>query len=238
MTPAANADGPERSTYATTTRPAEAVGELGAKLPAAPLDFPSTTDNELLRGRAPAAASGANAGANPASRGLEYPRVALALSAVIALIFALRWAAKKYFPQPGRTNGSSVVQVLARSPLAPRQQILILRVGRRILVVGDTGSQMNPLSEITDPDEVATLIGQLGEEKAFLAARPFSSLFSRARQELSPDEATDAADRDAPHPADETEAPGAAETGIAATRDEISGLMERVRGLSQQFRKT
>ena len=46
----------------------------------------------------------------------------------------------------------------------------MVRVGRRLLVVGDSGHGMNLLCEVTDPDEAAVLLGEavdvpLGDEE-------------------------------------------------------------------------
>ena len=123
----------------------------------------------------------AGAPASGHSQGLELSRVGAALAIVIALILLLRWGGKKLFQQGGMSRSTRAIQVLARAPLAPRQHIVMVRVGRRVIVVGECGSQMNPLCEITDGDEIAALLGQLQDEKVNLPAKAFSSLFQRAR---------------------------------------------------------
>src|SRR4029077_6101766 len=106
------------------------------------------------------------------------------------------------------------VQVLSRSPLTPRQQVVLLKVGRRVLVVADNGSQMNSLCQITDPDEVAGLVGQLRSEKGSGAgqgagAGAFGGLFGRSRKSFAA-----GSDDDEPEP--ETSRPKGAATGRAA----------------------
>ena len=109
----------------------------------------------------------------------------LALAVVIALILLLRWGGRRMFGLPGGGRASHAVQVLSRSALTPRQQVVLLKVGRRVLVVADNGSQMNSLCQITDPDEVAGLVGQLRTEKGNAAgagAGAFGGLFGRSRK--------------------------------------------------------
>jgi len=171
---------------------------------------------------------------------METTRVVGALAVVIGLIFLLRWGGKKLFQSPGNMGSTRAVQVLARSPLSPRQQILLLRIGRRVIVVGDSGSQMNPLSEISDPDEVASLIGQLRDEKTESASRAFGNLFHRAastmRGEAEADDVGPGADRDTEDSPDAEAAEAPVDPMIADTHDEITGLAAKIRGLAQQFR--
>jgi hypothetical protein len=96
--------------------------------------------------------------------------------------------------------------------------------------VGENGTQMNTLCEISDPDEVAGLVGQLREEKT-AAAAAFSSLFGRFNRRFGPEE--ERIESDAPSELrDEPEEPRA-----SSARGELDGLRERVRLLAEQFAK-
>src|SRR5688572_27254666 len=98
--------------------------------------------------------------ASAAAPTLDSGQLVLALFAVLALIVLLRWALRKLVPGAlGRSSRG--VRIVGRTYLAPKQQVLILQVGRRLLIVGDSGQQLNTLCEITDPDESAALLGQL-----------------------------------------------------------------------------
>jgi flagellar biogenesis protein FliO len=56
-------------------------------------------------------------------------------------------------PLPG-----SVCQVLGVTQLPQRQTLYLLRLGRRILLLGSTGEHLTILSEMTDPEEVASIL--------------------------------------------------------------------------------
>ena len=73
--------------------------------------------------------------------------------------------------------------------MSPKQQVLLLQVGRRVVVIGDGGGAgMRPLCEITDPDEVAALVGDLKSADAAIApARSFGTLFKRAADPFADD---------------------------------------------------
>lgn len=175
----------------------------------------------------------------PTTPGFDLPKVAGALALVLGLIFALRWLLKRSMNTAGLPGATNVLQVLTRTPLAPRQQVLLLRVGRRLLVVADCNGQLNSLSELCDPDEVAALVGQLRDEKLTAASGAFGNLLGRWRRAADADEEVEEEfPRVAPdvpeRPADEA----ADDTSVESARTELSGLVERVRLLSNQFKRT
>jgi hypothetical protein len=105
--------------------------------------------------------------------------------------------------------------------------LLLVQVGKRLVMVGDCGQQMSALAEITDPDEVATLLGQLrADTPAPESTNPFAPLLGRARAQF--DESTVPS---AGEPDDEDSEMVLA--GVAQTRTELSGLTEKIRMLSQ-----
>jgi flagellar biogenesis protein FliO len=192
----------------------------------APIPHTALGDEPIRSTIAAPAASGA-AAATPVAPSMEYARVLGALGLVIALIFLLRWGARFLFPSVAGRSPSRIVEVLARSVLTPKQQVMLIRVGRRLIVVGDSGSQLSTLCEIADPDEVASLVGQLREEKIF-AASGFGSLVGRfTRRFESSDREESTSLIDAPETADRDE---------ADARTEIDGLRDRVRRLAEQFK--
>ncbi len=162
----------------------------------------------------------------PTSTGMDTTRVVLALVLVIAIIFLLRWIAQQFFGAPSAKRSSRAVQVLSRSMVGPRQHVLLLQVGQRVIVVGDTGGQMNPLAEIKDPDEIAALIGQLRQDKADPVSRAFGTFFGKAEKEYD----------DEPAKGDSRES--TVDPDLATTQAELSGLIDKVRSVSKQIGRT
>ena len=125
-------------------------------------------------------------------------------------------------------GGFALDRVLSRSIIAPKQHVLVLQVGRRVIVVGDSGTQMNPLCEITDEDEIASLMGQLKQDKADPVTRAFGSFFGKAEKEYDGEAAdTQLRTSGSTDPAVDPE--------LATTRAELSGLIEKVRSVSKQI---
>lgn len=78
-------------------------------------------------------------------------------------ILAVGWVARQYLKGggglPGRSSGS--LELLSRQTLGPQQQLALIRLGSKILLVGATPSGMSTLSTIEDPAEVAQLMAEL-----------------------------------------------------------------------------
>ncbi|MFN0199186.1 MAG: FliO/MopB family protein [Planctomycetaceae bacterium] len=81
------------------------------------------------------------------------------LLVITGLIVLCAWIVKKIQPLKVQGLSTDVVEVLGKRPLDPRQQIYLIRCGSRILVVGSSLQGMSTLAEITDPQEMDTLIG-------------------------------------------------------------------------------
>ena len=228
------------------TRPArQAALPAAAVAVAPPTTVPHSDVGQRTIRRDPAKAANAPTTA-PASTqpgsiaapNVELPKVAAALAVVLGLAFVLRAVLRRVFPAVASAGATRAIQVLSRTVLAPRQQLMLVRVGRRLIVVGDSGGQMTALSEITDPDEVAALVGQVKDEKLSAAAPTFGGLLSRVR---GMDVPIDVPPRESPSsnqgndPDDEA---GEDDPETASTRRELDGLMEKVRLISHQFHGT
>ena len=122
--------------------------------------------------------------------------------------------------------------------ISPKQQLLVVQVGRRLVVVGDSGQQMNPLCEITDPDEMAALIGQIHEEKRESPAGAFGAIFGRAGSAFEKENGEPQRPVDVAEEADDSADSSTGPSHVQGARDELSGLMDKVRVMSRQFRRT
>jgi len=130
------------------------------------------------RGTSASPASGSPGSALPGR--WDMAKVPLALGGVLVLIFGMRALGKKLVPGVRGQRASRAVQVLVRSPVSPRQQLMLVQVGRRLVLVGNSGSEMSSLCQIDDPDEVAEVLGQVAQDKGGSAAASFRALFGRA----------------------------------------------------------
>lgn len=90
----------------------------------------------------------------------QWGQAAGALAVVIALILGLRFALRRLSSSGRGSTGTAAkaMNVLAKLTPLPRQHLLLVQVGGRLVMVGSGPGGMSRLCEITDPDEVAYLI--------------------------------------------------------------------------------
>lgn len=165
------------------------------------------------------------------SIGLDVTRMLLALAIVIGLIFVAKWFLKRFYNGAAMPGGSRAVQVLNRTVLAPKQQILLLQVGRRVVVVGESNGNLTTLAQIDDPDEIAQLVGKLEEEKVNRSTA-FGGLFGRAQKKLEDGPVEPEPSRSAPD-AERHEA----DASTDQMRSQLSGLLEKVKSLRGQINR-
>ena len=175
---------------------------------------------------APAATSTDVTPSAPASSPASGTRMVMGLAIVVVLILGLKWFGQRVLGQGGAARPTAMVRVLGRTPLAPKQQVVVLQVGRRVLVVADSHGRMNALCEIAEPDEVASLIGATrNSDEAVEKPGIFRSALRRAAEPFGGEppgsaDDTDEADRDPDRP----------------DTPEVNGLLDRVREMRQQFK--
>jgi flagellar biogenesis protein FliO len=165
----------------------------------------------------------------------DWPRVALALGGVIAIIFTLRWGARKYLGVAAATGAGKIVRVLGRATIGPRQQIVMLQIGKRVIIAADNAGQLSTLSQVTEADEVASLLGQFEETNNAAPPGLFSKWFKHAE-----------ADFEAPDPEDQLALAGAPkmsasqptqDSSLQSARGEIASLMDKAREMARQIRR-
>ena len=85
---------------------------------------------------------------------LLFSFVSLTLGAVLILLLA--WLVKRNseIKLPNRNT-----QILLQHPLGTRERVVVIKVLDRVLVLGQTSSQINLLVEL-DPEEIADIVPQ------------------------------------------------------------------------------
>ncbi len=88
------------------------------------------------------------------------------------------YLAKKYLPGHRQLFSHPAMEVLGRTHLDQRRYVSLLRVGKRILVVGVSPDEMHPLSEITDEEEITGIL-EVARPKSEAGLNLFQRLFQR-----------------------------------------------------------
>jgi flagellar biogenesis protein FliO len=157
-----------RRLHATTRAPLTRVA-IGVSLlltPDARADIESTPLGQAPTGTSPVPTSTPE----PFALG-GYLQTVLALALVLGLIVLVATLFKKFAAsRPGLMAGlgtggpspSGVLEILGRYPLGGGQTLVLLRFDRRVVLAHQVGGRRNAsmrtLSEVTDPDEVASIM--------------------------------------------------------------------------------
>ncbi len=108
----------------------------------------------------PPSSSDANAPTKRTSSTTQmFISVVSSLLIVIGLLFGAAWFYRKATPNLSNSMPKDVVQVLGRTPLAPRQQLVLVRFGSKLVLVSNLQGEVRTISEITDPLEVDRMAG-------------------------------------------------------------------------------
>ncbi|HEX7898139.1 MAG TPA: flagellar biosynthetic protein FliO [Planctomycetota bacterium] len=113
-------------------------------------------------------ADGATASDGPSLAGFVTASIG-----VVALLGGAVWLLRKYGKTSRFLGGGGPIRVLGRKSVGARQEILLIEVGPRVLVVGATRDRLSALGEIANPDEVAVLRADLPARREESAATAF-----------------------------------------------------------------
>ena len=101
------------------------------------------------------------------------------LAVVLGLFLLLVWISRRGMSRGMAVLSREVVEVLGRAPLAGRQQMHLIRVGSKLLLVSVTPSGAETLTEIIDPEEVQRLAGICQQNGPGSATTTFRQIFSQ-----------------------------------------------------------
>jgi len=103
---------------------------------------------------------------------VDFGEIGLLLILRTIMVRSQRWLGAA-----GRPSG--VVEILARYPVGKGQTLVLLKLARRVLLVHQHGNSMQTLTEVTDPDEVASLLGRIESGSSERDAPRFRNLLKQ-----------------------------------------------------------
>lgn len=194
----------------------------------------ATKDTPIPSRRATAATQATSAGGRTtggASDPLDFSRMGIALVIVLGAMYVTHLVWKR-LGMPGSANrNAGALHIVSRLNLSPKQQLILVRVGRRVVLVGNSGTQMTSLCEIGDPEEAASLLGLAATERSdSISSESFNAVLGGEEKRFEEETNVDLPASGAGEPA------GEEHQALASTRDELSDMMDKVRSLSRQFR--
>ena len=106
---------------------------------------------------------------------------------VVGLLLVCLWVARRTSRSTVMTLPEGVVEVLGRSRLPGRQQLYLVRLGNKLLLLCVTGTGTESVAEITDPAEVDRIAGICRQSLPGSVAASFRQVLSQLSHS-SPDD--------------------------------------------------
>jgi flagellar biosynthetic protein FliO len=108
------------------------------------------------------------------------------LAVVLGLFFLVAWLTRRVRPKGSQSLPKEAVEVLGRLPLAGRQQMHLVRVGGKLLLVSVSPTGAETLTEITDPAEVERLAGLCQMSQPGSISATFRQVLSQFEKDPAP----------------------------------------------------
>ncbi len=205
---APKAQPPSRASAAPAAKPAEP--EPTPPQENLPLGRPAVLEPD---GSIPAAPAGSAVGGSSSQAWILQTLTALGL--VVALILLVRWLITRVSGAAGGVGVGGVVEVLGRQMIGPRMHLVFLRVGDRIVIASQSAAGLQPLTELTDPQEAAIFLSRLQASRPASISQGFKQLLGRFETQHEGDDSGD----------------GEADEPVSRARDEVTGLLARLRAM-------
>lgn len=110
--------------------------------------------------------------------------VGASLGLVLGAFLCVAWLSKRYLPKSAGPLPKEVVEQLGWAPLVGRQQMQLVRLGNKLLLISVTpGSSAEPLAEVTDPAEVERLSSICRRTKPGSSTQAFRDVVSELERQ-------------------------------------------------------
>lgn len=93
-----------------------------------------------------------------------WGRLLAAMALVVAMIVALGWLVKRIGAGKG-LQSAGALRLVARANLSPKHQVFLVRLGRRLVLLGAGPQGLSGLSEVTDAEEISELLQAAGMKR-------------------------------------------------------------------------
>jgi flagellar biogenesis protein FliO len=101
-------------------------------------------------------------GNNAPGSGPDFKRIFGSLSLVLGCYFVLVWVLRMISPPSNKPLPNDVVEVLGKTPFGHRQHLQLVRIGSRLLLLLENNETIQPIAEVSDPEEVYQLLTLCG----------------------------------------------------------------------------
>lgn len=108
------------------------------------------------------------------------------LGLVIGLFLVVSWCLQRGSPQQNQRLPKEAIEVLGQAPLVGRQQMQLMRLGNKLLLLAITpGGGAETLAEISDPEEVEALLAMCRRNQRGSSTASFQQTLNELSQRRS-----------------------------------------------------
>jgi flagellar protein FliO/FliZ len=108
------------------------------------------------------------------------------LCAVLGIFLVVVWCTRRFAPPGTAALPKEAIEALGRVPLTARQQMQLIRVGNKLLLVALSPTGVEPLTEITDPTEVEHLLSLCRRGQKGSSTEMFRQTLAQLAEEPAP----------------------------------------------------
>ncbi len=101
----------------------------------------------------------------------------LPLAIVLLLILSLAWIIKRYKPAQAILGGGGVLEIVARLPISTKQTLLLVKIGRQLVLLGQSQDNISMLGSVSDPHEVSMIVGEVISRSPGSLSQEFKETF-------------------------------------------------------------
>jgi flagellar biogenesis protein FliO len=98
------------------------------------------------------------------------------LAIVVGLFLLVAWTLRRGMPRQTPLLPQGILEVLGRAPLVGKQQVHLVRLGNKLLLLAITPAGIETLTEVTDPVEIDRLAGICQQGGAHSSTKAFNQL--------------------------------------------------------------
>jgi len=160
--------------------PAPGESPPGSVVPAAfQQPLPAEATRESSRSLPPPGRSKRSPAGSSPDAPTSMVTVVASLATVLGLFLLAAWGLRRLAPAGMTALPGEVFEVLGRAPLGSRQQVHLIRCGRKLLLVSVTAGGTQTLTEVTDPPEVDRLSGLCQQARPNSATATFRQVLGQ-----------------------------------------------------------
>ncbi len=158
----------------------------------------------------------------------DFSYTAFMLAGVLLLIVILAWLFRRYILAQKRPGSSLSLDVVARATIGPRQSLCLVKLGRHLVLVGLSPNHMAALDTVEDPEEIALILSSVSRRGSASLTASFDQLVAENSSDYDdgyPDIGADSIENN--------DSTNADPDNINQARSELTGLLDKVKGLTR-----